>query len=111
MQNLEQRGKDITLSQGAVLRYLFFVLAVAYWGTWLLFYGIIWMWAALQPVGLNQSSLLQINWVWTKLQTMVNGPYALITLTECLHKALPEGNATIADFPACLRSMGIAEGR
>jgi hypothetical protein len=105
-----QSKNDKTIPSGVHLRYALFVIAVVYWGTWLCFYGTIWMWAVIHYPG-SHPPVWQMNRVWTAFQATIDAPDALTKLTTCLQEALPEGNATIADFTACLRSMGIADGR
>jgi hypothetical protein len=107
IEKVMQSKNDKTTPSGVHLRYVLFVLSVVYWGTWLCFYGTIWMWAAIPH---SHQSVWRMNRVWTAFQATVDAPDALTKLTACLQEALPEGNATIVDFTACLRSMGIAEG-
>jgi hypothetical protein len=83
-----------------------FILATLYCGTWLVFYGIAWVWAALRYPGYHDS-VIHMHRVWVDFQAKIDAPDALSKLTTCLRDALPDRNATIADFTTCLEKLGM----
>jgi hypothetical protein len=104
---VKQRRNDETISHNSHIRFALFILALLYWGTWLAFYGTIWVWATLYPV---HHSTIQMAWVWRDFQAKMDTADALTKLTTCLRDAIPDRNATIADITTCLKEMGIKEG-
>jgi hypothetical protein len=45
--------------------------------------------------------------IWVDFQAKIAALHALVNLTTCLRDALPDRNATIADFTSCLKEMGM----
>ncbi|KAE9366636.1 hypothetical protein N431DRAFT_445352 [Stipitochalara longipes BDJ] len=103
---VKQRRNDKSISTPSHIRFALFNLALIYWGTWLAFYGMIWLWAVLRYPG-SQQSLLQMSRIWREFQTKMETKDALTKLTSCLREAIPDRNATIADITTCLKEMGI----
>jgi hypothetical protein len=81
------------------------LVAWAIFGVLLMFYGTIWLWSSLR----GKSSVLDMYRVSHGFQAKVDNPYALNLLTSCLQKALPNRNATVADFSTCLKAMGMKD--
>ena len=73
-------------------------------GFFLTVYGTIWLWSSV-----GDHSLIRMYRVSDAFQAKVDNPYALPLLTNCLQKALPHRNATIADFSTCLKAMGVRD--
>ncbi|KAH6709102.1 hypothetical protein BKA61DRAFT_659083 [Leptodontidium sp. MPI-SDFR-AT-0119] len=74
-------------------------------GLYILFYGIIWLWAVM----FEDRSVWHMYTVSRDLQAKITTEAVLSKLVACLHEAIPERNATIADFSACLKDMGMEE--
>jgi hypothetical protein len=88
----------------------FFMLATVYCGTWLVFYGTAWVWGVLGNPGTQKQShesVIHMHRIWVDFQAKIDAPHALANLTTCLRDALPDRNATIADFTSCLKKMGM----
>src|SRR5438034_8167430 len=74
-------------------------------GMFLVFYGVIWLWSSLK----QDDSVMNMYRVSHDFQAKIDNPHALKLLTNCLQKALPDRNATIADFSTCLKAMGMRD--
>ena len=76
---------------------------------YIMFYGIIWMWATITDDGNDSGapSPWRIYVDWQAVQTKIGGPSAVGSLGTCLQKALPHRNATIEDVAWCLKIMGM----
>jgi hypothetical protein len=78
---------------------------------YILFYGVIWMWAVLADDGNDNGmpSPWHVFVVSEKLQSKLGGPSSLESLQTCLYKAIPHRKATISDVSRCLRIMGMKD--
>jgi hypothetical protein len=86
-------------------------MTLIFWGTWLTFHSIAWMWRSFYTTLAHgsQRSLLRMNRAWTDFQAKIDAPDALFKLTTCLRDALPDRKATIADFTTCLEKMSMED--
>jgi hypothetical protein len=73
------------------------------------FYGGALFWGWLHAPGDTLQPLIHMNRVWMGFQAKIDAPDALSKLTTCLREALPDRNATIADFTTCLKKMGMID--
>lgn len=70
---------------------------------YLMLYGTILLWS------ISGRNVLEMYRVSSDFQAKVDTPCALALLTNCLQEALPDRNATIADFSICLKAMGMRD--
>ena len=76
-------------------------------GIYISFCGIIWGWAVM-PAN-SPTSVWHMYKISRDLQAKIDAKHALSKLAACLQEAIPERNATIADFSTCLKGMGMEE--
>ncbi|KAH7416636.1 hypothetical protein BKA64DRAFT_739263 [Cadophora sp. MPI-SDFR-AT-0126] len=76
-------------------------------GLYLLLYAIVWLWAVM--FGDAPNSVWHMYTVSRDLQAKIAIENVLGKLGACLHKMIPERNATIADISLCLKDMGMKE--